>query len=163
MTTEIDVRYSYITDTIYLKKWLMAPDILHWFPFVTEKEIEGAIQGWMGMTRFNATLTATINNVPCGMGVLFLMPYKKVAHQCMFKLIVDPKFQRQGVGTTLVRNLKHLAKNYFKIELMHIDVFEGNPLIPLLKKLDFTAYGYQEHFVKEGDRYFSRTLLESLL
>ena len=43
-----------------------------------------------------ASLTATINHVPCGIGTLFLMPYKKVAHHCLFKLIVDPHWQRKG-------------------------------------------------------------------
>jgi ribosomal protein S18 acetylase RimI-like enzyme len=160
---EIDIRYSYVTDAHYLKKWLNAPGMLHWFPLVTEKEIDGAVQSWLGMVRFGAALTATLANVPCGMGVLFLMPYKKVSHQCMFKLIVDPQYQRRGVGTTLIRNLKHLAKNYFQLDLIHIEVFEGNPLIEMLYKLDFHQFGFQEKFVKDGENYLSRVLLESYL
>jgi RimJ/RimL family protein N-acetyltransferase len=163
MDTDIDIRYSYVTDVIYLRRWLTHPGMLHWFPLETSQEVEAAIQSWMSMVRHSAALTATINNVPCAMGVLFLMPYKKVSHQCMFKLIVDPAFQRRGIGTSLVKNLKHLAKNYFHLELMHIDVFEKNPLIDLLMKMDFQQYGYQEKFIKEGDHYLARVLLEAHL
>jgi hypothetical protein len=46
---------------------------------------------------------------------------------------------------------------------MHIEVIEGNPLIELLLKMDFHQFGYQERFVKEGDKYFARVLLETLL
>ncbi|MFS8563575.1 MAG: GNAT family N-acetyltransferase [Rhabdochlamydiaceae bacterium] len=77
------------------------------------------------------------------------MPYKKVAHHCLAKVIVDPKWQRQGIGSSLVRNLKHLAKNYFRLEMMDIEVFEGNPLIELLQKEGFHEVFRQEKFVKE--------------
>jgi putative acetyltransferase len=128
-----------------------------------EKEVEDAVQCWIGFCRYSCSLTATVNGEPCGIGTLFLMPYRKVAHHCLFKVIVDPKYQKQGVGTSLIKNLKHLAKNYFKLELMHIEVFEGNPLIPILKKLDFHEFARQERFVKEGDQYLTRVLLESNL
>ena len=158
-----DIRYTYLTDTFYLKKWLNHPGMLHWFPMSEGKEMEDAAQGWMSFVRYNSSLTATIDGVPCAIGTLFLMPYRKVSHHCLFKVIVAPEYQRKGIGTALVKNLKHLAKNYFKLELIHIEVFEGNPLIPLLHKLDFQEFGRQEQFVKEGDQYFSRILLESHL
>lgn len=158
-----DLRYTYVTDAQPLKEWLSVPGMLHWFPMSDEKEVEDAIQCWIGFCRYSCSLTATIDGVPCGMGTLFLMPYRKVAHHCLFKVIVDPKYQRKGIGTSLVKNLKHLAKNYFKLELIHIEVFEGNPLIPILHKLHFHEFARQERFVKEGDRYLARILLESYL
>lgn len=158
-----DIRYTYLTDTSYLREWVNAPGMLHWFPISEEKEVEDAIQCWMGFSRYSSSLTATINDVPCGIGTLFLMPYHKVAHHCLFKIIVDPKHQRKGIGTSLVRNLKHLAKQYFHLELMHIEVFEGNPMIPLLHKLDFNEFARQEKYVKEDGKYFARILLESYL
>jgi RimJ/RimL family protein N-acetyltransferase len=158
-----DIRYTYLTDTPHLREWLLTPGMLHWFPMSEEKEIEDAIQCWMGFSRYSSSLTATINDVPCGIGTLFLMPYRKVAHHCLFKIIVDPKFQRKGIGSALIKNLKHLAKNYFHLELMHIEVFEGNPMLSLLKKFDFHEFGRQEKYVKEGDKYFSRILMESFL
>ena len=158
-----DIRYTYITDTVYLKKWLALPGMLHWFPMSEDKEVEDAVQCWMGFCRYSASLTATIDRVPCAMGTLFLMPYRKVAHHCIFKVIVDPQHQRKGIGTSLVKNLKHLAKNYFRLELIHIEVFEGNPLIPILHKCDFKEFARQERYVKEDGKYFARVLLESPL
>jgi RimJ/RimL family protein N-acetyltransferase len=158
-----DIRYTYLTDAPYLREWLVTPGILHWFPISEEKEIEDAIQCWIGFSRYSSSLTATINDVPCGIGTLFLMPYQKVAHHCLFKIIVDPKHQRKGIGTSIVRNLKNLAKQYFQLELMHIEVFEGNPMIPLLRKLDFNEFARQEKYVKEDGKYYSRILLESYL
>jgi len=162
-TLEFDIRYTYLTDAPYLREWLMKPEVLHWFPMSNEKEIDDAVQCWIGFCRYSCSLTATIGGTPCGIGTLFLMPYRKVAHHCLFKLVVDPVYQRKGIGSSLVRNLKHLAKNYFHLELIHIEVFEGNPLIPFLKKFDFKEFARQDGFVKEKDQYLGRVLLESFL
>ncbi len=91
------------------------------------------------------------------------MPYKKVAHQCLIKLIVDPHWQRKGIGHAMVRNLKHLAKNYFHLEMVSIETFEGNPIISLVKKHDFEEIFRQEKFVKIDGRYKARIFLESKL
>lgn len=160
---EFDIRYTYVTDTPYLRAWLQNPDVQKWFPVSEEREIEDAIQCWIGFSRYSSSLTATINGTPCGIGTLFLMPYRKVAHHCLFKLVVDPKFQRRGIGSSLLKNLKHLAKNYFHLDLVHIEVFEGNPVIYLLKKQDFHEFARQEGYVKDKDRYLSRILYECFL
>ena len=160
---DFDIRYTYLTDAPYLREWLMQPQVFHWFPVTDEKEIEDAIQCWIGFCRYSCSLTATIDGVPCGIGTLFLMPYRKVAHHCLFKLVVDPAHQRKGIGTSLIKNLKHLAKNYFHLELIHIEVFEGNPLVSILNKLKFKEFARQENYVKENDKYLARILLESFL
>jgi len=157
---DLDIRYTYVTDISYLKKWLDVQSMLHWFPMTTEKEVEDMVQSWMGMSRYGAALTATCEGIPCGMGVLFLMPYKKVAHHCAFMLLVDPHYQKQGVGTSLIKNLKHLAKTYFHLELIHIEIYEDNPILSLLLKLDFHEFGRQEGFVKEERLVLGRILLE---
>ena len=91
------------------------------------------------------------------------MPYRKVAHQCLFKVIVDPHFQRKGVGTALIRNLKHLAKNYFHLEMISTEIFEGNPIISLLKKNEFQEIFRQDKFVKVNDGYKARIFMETKL
>lgn len=163
MAVEHDIRYTYVTDIMYLKQWLQVPGMLQFFPMTTEKEWEDAAQCWIGFCRWSCSLTATIGHVPCGIGTLFLMPYKKVAHHCLAKVIVDPKWQRQGIGSSLVRNLKHLAKNYFRLEMMDIEVFEGNPIIDLLRKEGFYEVFRQEKFVKEGGQYRARIFMEAKL
>jgi RimJ/RimL family protein N-acetyltransferase len=159
----LDIRYTYVTDTPYLREWLQLPDVQRWFPVSTEREIEDAVQCWIGFSRYSSSLTATVNGVPCGIGTLFLMPYRKVAHHCLFKIVVNPKYQKKGIGTSLLKNLKHLAKNYFHLELIHIELFEGNPLIRLLGKFDFQEFARQEKYVKDSRGYHSRILYESYL
>ena len=159
----LDIRYTYVTDTPYLRDWLLNPEVQKWFPVSEEREIEDAVQCWIGFSRYSSSLTATLNGTPCAIGTLFLMPYRKVAHHCLFKLVVDPKYQRKGIGFALLKNLKHLAKNYFHLDLIHIEVFEGNSFIDLLLKSDFHEFARQERFVKDKDGYKARVLFESFL
>lgn len=163
MDLDHDIRYSVMEDGEYLKKWLKDPNVLRWLPPSEGKELEDAAQCWIGFSKYLASLTAVVNDVPCGIGTLFLMPYRKVAHHCLFKIVVDPKYQRKGIGTSLVKNLKNLAKTRFKLEFMHIEVFEGNPIIPLLQAQDFVISARQEKFVKDGDKYMARVVMEANL
>jgi RimJ/RimL family protein N-acetyltransferase len=159
----IDIRYTYVTDLGYLRQWMQSPGMLHWFPMKTEKEVEDSLQCWIGFCRWSCSLTATINHTPCGIGTLFLMPYKKVAHHCLFKVIVDPHWQKKGVGETLIKNLKHLAKNYFKLEMIATEVFDDNPIIRLLEKNGFKEVFRQEKYIKENGKYRARVFMEAKL
>lgn len=159
----LDIRYTYVTDTPYLRDWLLAPEVQKWFPVSERNEIDDAVACWIGFSRYSSSLTATVNGTPVGIGTLFLMPYRKVAHHCLFKLVVDPKHQRKGIGSSLLKNLKHLAKNYFHLELIHIEVFDGNPFVHLLQKFDFHEFARQERFVKDSEGYKARVLFESNL
>jgi len=161
----LDIRYSYLTDAPALREWLYDPQVQRWFPVAEEKEIEDAIQCWIGFSRYSSSLTATLDKgaTICGIATLFLMPYRKVSHHCLFKMVVDPKYQHQGIGTSLLKNLKHLAKNYFHLEMMHIEVFDKNPFIHLLHKQDFHEFARQDKFVKDKGEYHARILYESYL
>ena len=159
----LDIRYTYVTDSSYLRQWLQHPEVQKWFPVSEEKEIEDAVQCWVGFSRYSCSLTAVIDGVPCGMATLFLMPYRKVAHHALFKLVVDPRYQRRGIGSSLLKNLKHLAKNYFRLDLIHTEIFEGNPLIYLLEAQGFQVYASQEDYVKDQGRYLGRILYEAFL
>lgn len=163
--TEVDIRYTILTDAPFLKQWLTLPEVKHWFPVESEKEIDDAVQCWIGFCRYSASLTATLDEgkTICAIGTLFLMPYRKVAHHCLFKMVVDPKYQRQGIGASLLKNLKHLAKNYFRLELMHIEVFDKNPFVHLLEQAGFRLCARQEKFVKEDGTYLARLLYEAHL
>jgi GNAT superfamily N-acetyltransferase len=160
---EFDIRYTHVSDTSYVREWLEDPATQHWFPVSTDKEIEDAALCWVGFCRYNASLTATLNGTPVAIGTLFLMPYRKVAHHCLFKLLVAPAHRRKGIGRSLLKNLKHLAKTKFRLEFMNIEIFEGNPCERLLLDAGFHEYGRQSHFVKEGNRYLGRILYESEL
>lgn len=162
-TPDFDIRYSRIDDIEALRFWLKTEGILHWYPPSDDEELENFIRIWIGFTRFSASLTATYQDKPVGMACLYLMPYRKVAHQALFQIIVDPDHQRMGVGKALVRNLKHLAKSYFRLELLNVEILDESPLIPLLSGLGFVEFVRQEKYVKEEGKYYPRILMEAEL
>jgi len=157
---DFDLRYSTRDDLPYLKKWLQIEGMLHWYPPSDQEELDNFINVWISFSRYNASLTAIFKEKPIGVGTLFLMPYRKVSHQCMFQMIVDPKYQRRGVGRALIRNLKHLAKNRFRLDLIHTEILDESPIINLLKEQGFTEFARQENYVKENGAYFPRILME---
>jgi RimJ/RimL family protein N-acetyltransferase len=158
--SKYDIRYSQEADLPYLTRWVDNPSILKWFPMSTAKEVEDALRCWIGFSRFKSSLTATSEDRPVGIVTLFLMPYKKVAHHCLLKIAVDPDMHRKGIGSDLVKNAKHLAKSYFRLESIHAEVFEGNPLIPILQAQGFYQVIRQERYVKTDKGYLARILLE---
>lgn len=160
---DFDIRYSKVGDIETLRTWFKTEGMLHYYPPSNDNELENFLRIWIGFTRYSAALTATYQDAPVGMATLFLMPYRKVAHQAIFHIIVAPEMQRRGVGKALVRNLKHLAKTYFRLELLNVEILDNSGLIPLLKGLDFYEFARQEHYVKEGERYFPRVLMEAEL
>lgn len=157
--SSLDIRYSELADGAHLKKWLSNPGDLLWYPPNTPKEIEEFAKNWIGFSKYRSSLTATIEKVPVGIGTLYLMPYKKVSHHTMFYMIVDPKHRKKGVGSSLLKNLLHLAKTYFSIESVHVEIFEGSPLTSLLRKKNFEPFARQENYVKTQSGYMHRILL----
>lgn len=159
---EYDIRFSALEDLSYLQKWFEEPNVCDHFPF-GEKEKADALTNWIGFSKYNASLTGMIGEVPCAIGTLFLMPYRKVAHHCSFYLIVDPAHRKKGIGTSMVRNLLNLAKNRFRLESVHVEVFESSPIRPLLIKTGFKELFLQENFVKIEDSFRPRIVWETIL
>lgn len=155
-----DLRYTVIEDSEVLKGWLEERETLKWFPQSSEGELGVMIQNWIGFSRFKASLTAIYKNQPIGIGTLFLMPYRKVAHMAMVYLIVAPEYRRRGVGLSLVKNLRHLAKTRFRLESLFAEYYEGCPGIPLLQKAGFSTVTVQPGFAKLGGKLVARRILE---
>src|SRR6185295_15285826 len=146
----LTIRLAVDSDQKYLVDWLLQPGVLEWFPLADLREVEDAARIWVGYNKYGAVLTALWDSVPCGIANLYLQPYKKLAHQCLFAVIVDEKFRGKGIGTKLLRELMALAKERFHIELLHLEVYAGNPAIRLYERFGFEVYGKQRHFVKEN-------------
>lgn len=155
-----DIRYSEPNDLSFMKEWFSFPQACDNYPFSGD-EREDYLKNWIGFSKFKASLTGTLQEVPCAVGTLFLMPYRKVAHHCSFQLIVDPNHRRKGIGTSMVRNLLHLAKTRFRSESVHVELFDPCSLQSILEKLGFKLFARQEKFVKmEDGTYRARLLLE---
>jgi putative acetyltransferase len=157
---EYDIRYSLQDDLQALESWFSDPVERRLFPFETDAETKEALKNWIGFAKFKASLTGLIAGQPCALGSLFLMPYRKVAHHCSFFLIVDPEFRRKGVGTSMVRNLIHLAKTRFRLESIQAEVFEPSEMVSVLQKLQFESYARQENFIKIEGKSHARVLME---
>lgn len=157
---ELEIRYSNSQDGKHLLGWLKRPDINKWYPPKGKKEINDFASNWIGFSRFNASLTAIYKNEIYGIGTLFLMPYKKVAHHCMFYMIVNPEHFRKKIGTSLLKNLLNLAENYFHFESIVAEVFENSPIIGLLENYDFEKFASQNDYVKDDNEYKSRILYQ---
>lgn len=159
----ITTRFSEEADQKYLVEWLLQPGVLEGFPLSDLKEIEDAARIWISYYKQNGVLTALCDGVPCGIANLYLQPYKKLAHQCLLAIIVDEKFRGQGIGTRLLMELIALGKERFHLELLHLEVYEGNPAVRLYERLGFQRYGFQRHFVKDQGRYIGKILMQKKL
>lgn len=159
--SDYDIRYSNQGDLPFLMKWLEDPEVQRWYPISTPKDLEDVAKNWIGFSKYGASLTAQYKNEPVAIGTLFLMPYRKVIHHALLYFIVNPKYTGQGVGTSIIRNITHLGKSYFRFEKMHIELYEGCPAIPILEKEGYREVYRQEHFIKEKDgHYLARVIYE---
>ena len=159
---EFDIRYTTPEDLPYLQEWFQDPAACDDYPF-NALEKEDSLKNWIGFSKFKASLTGVIDNVPIAIGTLFLMPYRKVAHHCSFYLMVDPKYRRKGIGTSMLRNLLHLAHTRFKLESVHVEIYEPSALLPILLKNGFEQFVRQENFVKINGEPRARLILEHQL
>ena len=157
---KIDVRYTVPADEEYLLKWLQDPATLYWFPMSSLKETQEAVKNWIGFAKFRASLTLTLADKPCGIATLFLMPYRKVAHMAMFYIVVTNEHQRQGLGDLLLKNLKHLAQQYFQLERVFCEVYSGCPLLGLLEKNGFQEVVTHPRLIKIEEKYLDRKTYE---
>jgi len=164
MKGPISVRITEEADQTYLIEWLQQPDVLQWFPLANLREIEDAVRIWMSYREQKAVLTALWDGVPCGSAVLYLHPFRKLAHQSLFAILVDEKYRGKGVGRRLLTELERVAKEERGIELLHLEVYEGNPAVHLYLKMGFTPYGKQRRFIKEPDgRYLDKIMMQKSL
>lgn len=160
---QVVIRFTDYSDENPLREWLKAekPSIYRWFPFGDDVEAEDSVKRWISFSRYRCSLTAVVDGVPKGLATLYLQPYKKLAHQCEFGIIVAPDARNLGIGAKLITSLEKLAKETFNIELIHLQVYEGNPAIRLYERMGYKKYGYQAHWIKELDgTYVGRTFME---
>lgn len=162
--SNISIRFGKIDDRRSLVDWLLQPGILRWFPMKDLVEVEDSAKTWFSYMRYNAVLSAVYDGVLCGSGILYVQPFQKLAHQCLFAIIVDEKYRNKGVGTALLKELMALAKERFQIELLHLEVYDGNPAISLYERMGFSRYGVHENFLKEGPgEYRDKILMQKKL
>ena len=68
-----------------------------------------------------------------------------------------------GIGRLLIEKLIELAKEKFKIRILHLEVYEGNPARKMYAKLGFVEFGRQEKFIKEKGIYLAKIFMQKKL
>jgi RimJ/RimL family protein N-acetyltransferase len=156
-------RLTSVEDAAHLLRWLSDPKIIRWFPMFDAREIEDSVRIWIGYSRIESGITAELNGEPVGMANLYIQPYKKLAHTCLFSIIVKEDMRGKGVGKALLEYLMKYAKEKFKIEILHLEVYEGNPAKRLYERVGFKEFGCQTRFIKEDGKYIGKIFMQKRL
>ncbi|MBI3212004.1 MAG: GNAT family N-acetyltransferase, partial [Simkania negevensis] len=156
----IQIRDTIESDGDYIKKWLLQPGVLAGFPMCDLREIEDSTRIWMEFAKKGCSITALYKKKVCGCANLYIQTIEKLKHQSLFVIIVDEAYRGQGIGTLLIKTLMKRAKEKFSIELLHLEVYQGNPAISLYKRLGFTQYGSHPRFLKDAEgKYYDKILM----
>ena len=160
--SEYDIRYSNMNDLPFLHKWLAIDENRMWYPVSSDIDVENMSKNWIGFCKYGASLTATYKGKIMGIATLFLMPYRKVIHHSLMYFIVNPDFKGKGVGTSLVKNVTHLGKSYFRFEWINVELWDGCPAIPILEKCGYKNVIRQPKYVKKKEgTYIDRLLFQA--
>lgn len=157
----VEYRFMSYEDQPFLNSWLQDPDTARWFLISNAQERDFVVKQWMSYIPARCGLTALKNGIPVGICTLYLQPFSKLSHQADFGIVVAPHSRGEGIGSGLLENLIHLAKTDFEINLLHLQVCEGNPAIHLYQRFGFKEFGRQSNWIKEGPgSYSGRIFLE---
>ena len=151
----LKVRFGEESDGEYWAKWIKDPDVERFYPMGSDEERDESVKRMQTFCKYKSVLTAEYNGEVAGIAYINLHPYKKIAHQALFTIIIDKKFRGKGIGLQLMQQLEKLAKESFGIEWLHLEVYEGNPAIRLYRRLGYREFGYQGHWIKERSGHYS--------
>lgn len=161
---DLQVRFTTPEDAPHLQQWLSEPSTVRWFAMCDTVEVEDSVKRWIAFARYKCSLTATCNGVACGLATLYLQPYRRLAHQSEFGIVVGQEYRGKRVGELLLNSLMDLAKNSFQLELLHLSVYGDNPAIRFYKRFGFQEFGRQARWLKNLDgTYSQRIFMERIL
>jgi len=156
----ITVRLATEGDKENFLKWFEDRSVLRYYPMCNDREVEDAVRNIMTYAKNGSVLVAEVDGKPCGFGNLYIQPFKKLSHQCLFSILVDKEYRGQGVGTKLMEEMEKLGKEKFGLEFLHLEVYEGNPAQRLYDRFGYKEYGHHEHFLKEKGEYITKIMMQ---
>lgn len=159
----IAIREAVQSDELFLKQWLMQPDVLKWFPMGDIKEVEDSARFWISFHALGCCYIAEKEGVPCGSVLLNLTHYAKIRHQCLLSIIVSEEFRNQKIGSLLLQHAEQQARERFGILLLHLEVYEGNPARRLYERMGYVEYGEHKKFIREEERYQTKIMMQKWL
>lgn len=143
----MDIRYTRGLDELYLHEWIKDPVNLKYTPCTTEEEIRNYARFWMYYSSKKAGLSLVENDRCRGMAVFILMPYEKVQHHALLQMVMDPQVQSKTYYSTLLKNMKHLAKNYLNLEAVYVEYFGPKEDMSIYLEHGFKVYAEQKGYV----------------
>ena len=155
----IEIRHTKPTDEAYLKKWLLAENTLRGFPMQTEAEVDDNLKMWMQYARYGCALTAELKGEIVGGCVLYVQPYKKLVHGCLFAIVVDDTKRGLGIGTQLLETMMRYAKESLKIKQLHLEVYDGIKAYTLYKRMGFVEYGREKDCLRDRGESIDKILM----
>jgi len=159
----ISFRLSKKEDGDELIRWLDSPEVLRNFPMHNMYEIKDAVNIWLSYIQLNASISCEVDGKLAGMSVLYLQLFEKLKHQCLFAIITSPECRGKGVGSKLLEYTLNHAKETLHLEKVHLEVYEGNPAFRLYERSGFIEYGKHTHFLKDGEEYITKIVMEKEL
>lgn len=144
----MDIRYTKLFDEVYLSAWLESPKIAPYLMCEGADEIRNFKQHWMYYANRKSGLSVVDNDRVVAMGMFIMMPYQKVKHHAILQIIVGPDHQKKGIGSLLLKNLLHLAKEYLKLEVVYLEILGPSPYLSFFKKRGFHVYAEQKGYIE---------------
>jgi RimJ/RimL family protein N-acetyltransferase len=145
----ITVRLTQPEDAGLIKEWLMYDNTLRGFPMADRSEVDDNMNMWMQYAKYGCGLSAELHGKFIGACILYINPYKRMNHQCLFAIVLDEKLRGQGYGTELIEQMERYAKNQLKIEQLHLEVYDGQKAHALYSRLGFIEYGREKDCLRD--------------
>lgn len=136
------------SDLPYLRSWFLSGETLKWFPMQSPEEVETDLKLWMQYAQVGSAVVLEEEGRPVVAGVLYLQGTRRQMHQSLFAIIADNERRGRGFGTRLMRGLMRLAKERFGVDMLTLEVYDGNPAKRLYERLGFIEYGKEADFVR---------------
>ncbi|MBS0621770.1 MAG: GNAT family N-acetyltransferase [Verrucomicrobia bacterium] len=146
----MQIRVSEEADGEFWGRWLEEPDVARAYPSEGPQEREESTRRMQLFAKHQMSLTALFEGEVAGIAYLNLHPYRKIAHQALFTIIVGGKFRGKGIGTCLLEHLEKMGRDNFGLEGIHLEVYENNPALRLYRRMGYREFGMQSHWIKEA-------------
>lgn len=160
----LEVRLSTEADGEHWAQWLLEPDVRIYYPMANDRERKESVDRMQSYARYQCALTAVYEGEVAGVAYVNLHPYRKIAHQALFTIIVGERFRGKGIGQQLLQHLERFCKQSYHLEVLHLEVYEGNPAIRLYRRMGYREFGFQSHWIKEGPgQYRGKIYMEKAL
>ncbi len=158
--TKFHIRETVASDGPHIEKWLLQKGVLKGFPMIDEKEVKEAVRLWLSYIKIGASLTLEEDGQVIGSALIYVQGYEKQRHQALFVIVMNEEYRGKGAGTLLMKELMKLGKEKFHIEFFHLEVYEENPALRFYERLGFKEYGRHPKFLKDGDKYLTKILMQ---